>query len=109
MANILHATPKTNPWPLKNIAAIDNSSLNFQARLMPTPATKPRHNICVRGFFIPLSPPKMNCLENDEPNQFAAAQSGCHGPARRAPPLFWFDIRRNMSDTEWLTFRAFSD
>ena len=69
---------------------------------MPTPATQPRHSRA-RGFFIPLSPPKMNCLENDETDQYAAAQSGCHGPARRAPPLFGFDIRRNMPHTGSLT------
>src|SRR5450759_4801783 len=28
----------------------NNRSLNFQAQLMPTPATQPRH-LCARGFF----------------------------------------------------------
>jgi hypothetical protein len=27
----------------------------------------------VPGFFVPLSPPEMNCLENDDTNQYAAA------------------------------------
>ena len=74
---------------------------------MPTPATQPRH-LRVRGFFVPLSPPKMIRLENDETDQYAAAQSGCHGPARRARSLFWFDIRRNMPHTDSLTFDVMS-
>jgi len=31
-------------------ATIDNSSLNFAARISATLATQPRHNICARGF-----------------------------------------------------------
>src|ERR1019366_6458241 len=108
MVNILHATPKTNPWPLKNIAAIDNSSLNFRAQQKCLRSKlRPRHS-GVRGFFVPLSPPEMNCLENDETDQCAATQSGCHGPALPAPPLFWFDIRRNMPHTDSLTFDVMS-
>ena len=108
MVNILHATPKTNPWPLKNIAAIDNSSLNFRAQQKCLRSKlRPRHS-GVRGFFVPLSPPEMNCLENDETDQCAATQSGCHGPAPPAPALFWFDIRRNMPHTDSLTFDEMS-
>src|ERR1017187_2971208 len=108
MVNILHATPKTNPWPLKNIAAIDNSSLNFRAQQKCLRSKlRPRHS-GVRGFFVPLSPPEMNCLENDETDQCAATQSGCHGPALPALPLFWFDIRRNMPHTDSLTFDVMS-
>src|ERR1039457_2161156 len=74
---------------------------------MLTPATQLRH-LYARSFFIPLSPPEMNCLENDETDQCAATQSGCHGPALPAPPLFWFDIRRNMPHTDSLTFDVMS-
>jgi len=89
-------------------AATNNSSLNFRAqqkclRSKLSPAT---HR--ARGFFVPLSPPEMNCLENDETDQCAATQSGCHGPALPAPPLFWFDIRRNMPHTDSLTFDVMS-
>jgi len=50
----------------------------------------------------------MNCLENDEADQYAAAQGGCHGPARRAPSLVGFDIRRNMPHRDGLTFHVTS-
>src|SRR5664280_544100 len=50
----------------------------------------------------------MDCLEDDQTNHDATKQSGCHGPARRAPPLFWFDIRRNMPHTDSLTFDVMS-
>jgi hypothetical protein len=82
--------------------------LNFQARQQCLRLQLSLATQCVRGFFIPLSPPKVNCLENDETDQYAATQSGCHGPTRRAPPLFGFDIRRNMPHTDSLTFDVMS-